>query len=103
MLSATLWAQKTTSYQRQLERRRAQLQKEISIANSKLNIEKKKEKNVLSDLKESEEKISLIEKLINYRNRGQTFRRQYLCNPKGNKYFNDRIKCLKKRLRKHHS
>lgn len=64
MLSATLWAQKTTSYQRQLERRRAQLQKEISIANSKLNIEKKKEKNVLSDLKESEEKISLIEKLI---------------------------------------
>jgi murein hydrolase activator len=63
-LSQLTLAQKTSSQQVQLEKRKAQLLNEIRIANSKLNIETKKEKNVLAELKESEEKIILIESLI---------------------------------------
>jgi len=59
-----MWAQKTNAQQLQLEKRKAQLLNEIRIANSKLNIEATKEKDVLADLKESEEKISIIENLI---------------------------------------
>lgn len=58
------WAQKTSAQQVQLEKRKAQLLNEIRIANSKLNIETNKEKDVLADLRASEEKINLIENLI---------------------------------------
>jgi murein hydrolase activator len=63
-LSQISWAQKTSAQQLQLEKRKAQLLNEIRIANSKLNIETSKEKDVLADLKASEEKINLIENLI---------------------------------------
>jgi len=63
-LSCLTWGQKTSTQQVQLEKRKAQLLNEIRIANSKLNIEASKEKNILLDLKASEEKINLIENLI---------------------------------------
>lgn len=66
LLTATniAWSQKTTAQQRQLEQRKAKLLQEITIASSKLNIENKKEKDVMLDLKTSEEKISIIQNLI---------------------------------------
>ncbi|UYW00883.1 peptidoglycan DD-metalloendopeptidase family protein [Flavobacterium agricola] len=63
-LTHIAWGQQTSAQQQQLEKRKAQLLNEIRIANSKLNIEASKEKDVLADLKASEEKIAIIEDLI---------------------------------------
>lgn len=58
------WGQETSAKQRELELKKEQILKEISEARSKLNSEKAKEKDVLTQLKEQEQKIKLIEQLI---------------------------------------
>lgn len=64
-LSASLFAQPSDDKQRQLEERKAQLQKEMQEMQRLLQMEKKKEKNILGQIAQQNAKIRLSEKLIN--------------------------------------
>jgi len=64
-LSASLFAQPSEDKQRQLEERKAQLQKEMQEMQRLLQMEKKKEKNILGQIAQQNAKIRLSEKLIN--------------------------------------
>ncbi|MBN9283300.1 MULTISPECIES: peptidoglycan DD-metalloendopeptidase family protein [Flavobacterium] len=63
-LSIASWSQ-TEDKQRQLEERKAQIQKEIREVQQLLQSEKKKEKSVLVQISQQTTKIKLSEKLIN--------------------------------------
>ncbi len=64
LLSVISWSQ-TEDKQRQLEERKAQIQKEIREVQKLLQTEKKKEKSVLVQISQQNTKIKLSEKLIN--------------------------------------
>lgn len=64
-LAAVAWSQPNDDKQRQLEERKAQLQKEISEVQIRLQEEKKKERNILGQIAQQNKKISLSQKLIN--------------------------------------
>lgn len=64
-LSASLFAQPSDDKQRQLEERKAQLQKEMQEMQRLLQMEKKKEKDILGQIAQQNAKIRLSEKLIN--------------------------------------
>ncbi|MPT36306.1 peptidoglycan DD-metalloendopeptidase family protein [Flavobacterium sp. WV_118_3] len=64
LLSVISWSQ-TEDKQRQLEERKAQIQKEIREVQKLLQTEKKKEKSVLVQISQQSTKIKLSEKLIN--------------------------------------
>nr|WP_294934628.1 peptidoglycan DD-metalloendopeptidase family protein [uncultured Flavobacterium sp.] len=64
-LAAAAWSQPNDDKQRQLEERKAQLQKEIQEVQLRLQEEKKKEKNILGQIAQQNKKISLSQKLIN--------------------------------------
>lgn len=64
-LSVSLFAQPSDDKQRQLEERKAQLQKEMQEMQRLLQMEKKKEKNILGQIAQQNAKIRLSEKLIN--------------------------------------
>ena len=61
------WSQTTS--QKKLEKRKAQILKEIQALNSKIASKDKKEKTVLNDIADSEAKIKLSERLIHTTNR----------------------------------
>ncbi|UUC46241.1 murein hydrolase activator EnvC family protein [Flavobacterium cerinum] len=64
LLTVMGWSQ-TEDKQRQLEERKAQIQKEIKEVQKLLQTEKKKEKSVLVQISQQNTKIKLSEKLIN--------------------------------------
>lgn len=64
-LAAVAWSQPNDDKQRQLEERKAQLQKEIQEVQVRLQEEKKKERNILGQIAQQNKKISLSQKLIN--------------------------------------
>lgn len=64
LLTVMGWSQ-TDDKQRQLEERKAQIQKEIKEVQKLLQTEKKKEKSVLVQISQQNTKIKLSEKLIN--------------------------------------
>lgn len=64
LLTVMGWSQ-TEDKQRQLEERKAQIQKEIKEVQKLLQTEKKKEKSVLVQITQQNTKIKLSEKLIN--------------------------------------
>lgn len=64
-LATVAWSQPNDDKQRQLEERKAQLQKEISEVQLRLQEEKKKERNILGQIAQQNKKISLSQKLIN--------------------------------------
>ncbi|MEW5676590.1 peptidoglycan DD-metalloendopeptidase family protein [Flavobacterium enshiense] len=64
-ITAATWAQPGDEKQRQLEERKAQLQKEMQEMQRLLQMEKKKEKNILGQIAQQSAKIRLSEKLIN--------------------------------------
>ncbi|HSD13217.1 MAG TPA: peptidoglycan DD-metalloendopeptidase family protein [Flavobacterium sp.] len=64
-LATVAWAQPNDDKQRQLEERKAQLQKEIQEVQIRLQEEKKKEKNILGQIAQQNKKIQLSQKLIN--------------------------------------
>ena len=64
-ITAATWAQNSDEKQRQLEERKAQLQKEMNEMQRLLQMEKKKEKNILGQIAQQNAKIRLSEKLIN--------------------------------------
>ncbi|WP_313808138.1 peptidoglycan DD-metalloendopeptidase family protein [Flavobacterium sp.] len=63
-LSASLFAQPSDEKQRQLEQRKAQLQKEMQEMQRLLQMEKKKEKSILGEIAQQNAKIRISEKLI---------------------------------------
>ncbi|UOK43201.1 MULTISPECIES: murein hydrolase activator EnvC family protein [Flavobacterium] len=63
-LATVAWAQSNDDKQRQLEERRAQLQKEIQETQVRLQEERKKEKNILGQIAQQNKKIQLSQKLI---------------------------------------
>lgn len=64
-LATVAWSQPNDDKQRQLEERKAQLQKEIQEVQLRLQEERKKEKNILGQIAQQNKKISLSQKLIN--------------------------------------
>lgn len=64
-LATAAWSQPNDDKQRQLEERKAQLQKEILETQQRLLEEKKKEKNILGQIAQQNHKIMLSQKLIN--------------------------------------
>jgi murein hydrolase activator len=64
-LATVAWSQPNDDRQRQLEERKAQLQKEIQEVQERLQAEKKKEKNILGQIAQQNAKIRLSVKLIN--------------------------------------
>lgn len=63
-ITVSAWSQ-TEDQQRKLEQRKAQIQKEIREFQALLSNEKKKERSVLTEITEKNQKIKLSEKLIN--------------------------------------
>lgn len=64
-LATVAWSQPNDEKQRQLEERKAQLQKEIQEVQLRLQEERKKEKNILGQIAQQNKKILLSQKLIN--------------------------------------